>query len=100
VGAYGPPTEVKWIVDITCVMKDATGKSHNWIMGDVNYIPNGRFNLFSITKPLLDGWILHGSHPDGLVLTKGDQVIKFGHTICTRKGSLYILKLKRRETSK
>jgi hypothetical protein len=68
-------------------------------MKDVNYIPKRGFNLFSIIKLLLDELTLRGSDPEGLVLKKKERVIKFGYSIGTKKGILYILKLKRKGPS-
>ena len=61
---------------------------------DVVHTPNSRFNLFSVTKRMQDGWIL-GGDKESMWLTKGDQKINFDIKISTPKGALFCIYFKR-----
>jgi hypothetical protein len=57
---------------------------------DVTHLPEGKYNLFSITKLQNEGWILNGD-ASAIWLTKGDIEIKFDIKIPTPKGVLYAM---------
>jgi hypothetical protein len=57
---------------------------------DVTHLPEGKYNLFSITKLQNEGWILSGDD-NAIWLTKGDIEIKFDIIILTPKGVLYAM---------
>ena len=57
---------------------------------DVTYVPNGWYNIFSITKMLKAGWQLLGDMEKGLVLTKEQTSIKFKRKVHTTKGLLFV----------
>jgi hypothetical protein len=57
---------------------------------DVTHLPEGKYNLFSITKLQNEGWILSGD-ANAIWLTKGDVEIKFDIKIPTSKGVLYAM---------
>jgi hypothetical protein len=57
---------------------------------DITHIPEGKYNLFSITKLQNVGWILSGD-ANAIWLTKGDIEIKFDIKIPTPKGVLYAM---------
>jgi hypothetical protein len=57
---------------------------------DVTHLPEGKYNLFSITKLQNEGWILSGD-ANMIWLTKGDIEIKFDIKIPTPKGALYAM---------
>ena len=48
----------------------------NVVLTNVSVVPSSAFNLFSITKMQLQGWVL-GSDKDNLWITKGCQTIHF-----------------------
>ena len=66
---------------------------------DVNYIPQNKFNLFSLTKMIKQGWILHGNK-ERIWLTKDAMEISFDNTIQTAAGTLYCTYLKMRHQRK
>ena len=51
---------------------------------DVTHLPNGKFNLFSLSKMQMNGWILHGDSTM-IKLTKSDHKVKFNIVIPTNK---------------
>jgi hypothetical protein len=55
------------------------------IMKDVAPVPNGKFNLFSVTKMMSKGWKLSGEK-DKLTVTKDEDKINFDVAIPTSKG--------------
>ena len=61
---------------------------------DVVHMPKAKFNLFSISKRLQDGWAL-GGNAKSLWLTKGNDTINFDIKISTAKGALYCMCLRR-----
>jgi len=63
---------------------------------DVLHAPNQNFNMFSISKALMSGWMLSGDR-EGIMLTKGDATIKFDIRIETRRGALFCGYFKRRQ---
>ena len=68
------------------------------IMQDVMYVPDGRYNLFSITKMIKGGWKLQGSMDEGITLTKDDKEIYFRQKVHTTKGVLFVACIRRRQT--
>ena len=44
----------------------------NATVRDVVLLPNGKFNLFSLTEMMKDGWVLGGDQ-DSIWLSKGEQ---------------------------
>ena len=65
---------------------------------DVSHTPDSPFNVVSITKMLMENWILTGNK-DEMTLVKGDKQIHFDIKIHTPKGVLYAAYLKRMEHS-
>ena len=63
-------------------------------ISEIMYTPNSRFNLFSMTKRMQDGWIL-GGNKESMWLTKGDQKLIFDIKINTSKGALFCIYFKR-----
>jgi hypothetical protein len=55
---------------------------------NVTVMLNGKFNLFSLTKPQRDGWLLHGDEKS-IWMTKNDKRILFDIAIRTTDGMLY-----------
>ena len=48
----------------------------NVVLTNVSVVPSSAFNLFSITKMQLQGWVL-GGNKDNLWITKGRRTIRF-----------------------
>ena len=96
VGVTGPPAEAKTIVDIPCqVVKD--GAVQHFKLKDVAYVPSSRYNLFSLTKLMANGWSISGDAVVGIKMSKGDVELKFDKTVHTPKGVLYVIVLHRRK---
>ena len=62
--------------------------------GDVAICLNAKYNLFSVTKMMQNGWSLSGDKTT-MVLRRGQHTIKFDIMIPTPKGAIYCMKLKR-----
>ena len=69
-------------------------KLHAAKIVDVNYVPQNKFNLFSLTKMIKQGWILH-RNKECIWLTKDSMEISFDIAIQTAAGTLYCAYLKR-----
>jgi hypothetical protein len=63
---------------------------------DVTHLPNGKFNLFSLSKMQMNGWALHGN-AKMIWITKGEHIVTFDIVIPTAKGLLFAMYF-RRET--
>jgi hypothetical protein len=59
-------------------------------LSDVTHLPNGKFNLFSITKMQMNGWKLHRDSKQ-ICLTKEEHEVIFDIIIPTNKGLLFAL---------
>ncbi len=55
----------------------------------MSHLPEGNFNLFSVTRLQKKGWILTGN-ADYIKLAKGKKSILFSIVIYTPKGALYV----------
>ena len=74
------------IGDLRGVMCDTHGNElMEATMTDVTVLPNGGFNLFSVTKLQKAGWLLRGDDKS-IELTKGERKIRFDIVIPTAKG--------------
>jgi hypothetical protein len=71
VGVTGPPAKAKTIVDIPCQVV-AGGAVQHFKLTDVAFVPNSRYNLFSLTKLMKNGWNMSGSAGTGIVMSKGE----------------------------
>jgi hypothetical protein len=60
----------------------------------VGDLPTGRFNLFSLTKMTLKGWILGGNDKE-IWLKKGSKRLRFDIAIPTPKGILFAMYIRR-----
>ena len=65
------------------------------MLTQVTYVPEGRYNLFSLTRMMKNGWSMSGDM-DGIVLTKGDKRIVFSKKVHMTKGVLFVARFKRR----
>ncbi len=76
-------------LDIPCVHFDKDGEQvGEVIITDVSHLPEGNFNLFSVTRLQKKGWTLTGN-ADYIKLQKGGKSLLFNIVINTNKGALY-----------
>ena len=76
-------------------MVDKKGKEKETVtMNDVSYIPKSNFNLFSLTKRMMNGYTLSGDI-NGIKLRKDNVEIVFDIVIKTNKGVLFCTRLDR-----
>ncbi len=76
-------------LDIPCVHFDKDGaQMGEVIITDVSHLPEGNFNLFSVTRLQKKGWTLTGNG-DYIKLEKGKKSLLFNIVINTPKGALY-----------
>ena len=61
---------------------------------DVSHLPDGKFNLFSVSRLQNEGWLLHGDK-DRIWMTKSKNRIVFDIKIQTPKGAVYAMYFKR-----
>ena len=66
------------------------------IITDVSHLPEGNFNLFSVTRLQKKGWTLT-EIADYIKLQKGKKSLLFNMVINTPKGALYVGKFSRKE---
>jgi hypothetical protein len=62
----------------------------------VTYVPESRYNLFSLTKLITNGWTMSSKAGQGIKMSKGEHELNFDKTIHTPKGILYVVVLKQR----
>jgi len=67
-------------------------------MKGVKHVPNSKFNLFSVTKRLKDGWKLHGDK-HSMWLEKKDMKVVFDIRVDTKEGCIFAIYIKRNEGS-
>jgi hypothetical protein len=65
---------------------------------DVTLIPGGKFNLFSLSKLQMAGWLMHGDSTH-IWLEKGGVTITFDIVIPTPKGTVFAMYFKRDNTT-
>ena len=91
----GECEEATAIADIPGTICDQHGREHgHGTLRDVILLENGKYNLFSLTKMMLEGWTL-GGDKEAIWLSKGDQTITFDIKIPTPKGVIYAMYMKR-----
>ena len=98
-GVSGPPIQATHEVDIKATKEEPGIGLHTVVLTDVAYVPNGRYNLFSITKMMNKGWVVTGSIGNGIALQKGANRLTFQEKIQTPKGTLYAAIFNRTKTS-
>jgi hypothetical protein len=76
VGISGPPAEARKIVDIRCE-SEHEGKKEKCVIRDVTYIPESWYNLFSLTKLILNGWTMSGDKTQCIKMSMGKHEINF-----------------------
>jgi hypothetical protein len=89
-GIVGDLVLPKCELDIPCVHFDKDGAQvGEEIITDVSHLPEGNFNLFSVTRLQKKGWTLTGN-ADHIKLQKGKKSLLFNIVINTPKGALYV----------
>ena len=58
------------------------------MLSKVRYSPKNKFNLFSVTNRLMDGWDL-GGDGKSIWLRKNKQTIRFDNNIKTKEGIIF-----------
>ena len=66
----------------------------NVVLTNVSVVPSSTFNLFSITKMQLQGWVL-GGNKDSLWITKGRRTIQFDIKIKSLEGCVFAMYITR-----
>ena len=89
IGVAGPPVQARTIVDIRCEMTGERGVK-KVTLKDVTYVPESRYNLFSLTKMMQNGWRLDADKEVGIKLSKNNREVHFNKTFRTPKGVLYV----------
>jgi hypothetical protein len=90
-GIVGNSVLPKCKLDIPCCVhfnKDGA-QVGEVIITDVSHLPEGNFNLFSVTRLQKKGWTLTGN-ADYIKLQKGKKSLLFNIAINTPKGALYV----------
>jgi hypothetical protein len=57
---------------------------------NVSYLPNGTFNLFSLTQMILKGWVM-GNNKTSIWIEKGRNKVTFDLVIPTPKGMMFAM---------
>ncbi len=83
-------------LDIPCIHYDKDGTQvGEVIITDVSHLPEGNFNLISLTRLQKKGWTLLGNS-DYIKLQKGGNSLLFNIVVNTPKGALYVGKFSRK----
>ena len=84
------------IGDLQGTMCDKEGKELGpATLTDVAYMPTSKFNLFSTTKLLLNGWELHGNNSKIWLTKEGKSPVVFDIVIETPRGAIFAMFLNR-----
>jgi hypothetical protein len=65
------------------------------ILTEVTHLPEGKFNLFSVSMMLKEGWTLGGHIETGIWIEKGSDRVTFDLAIHTRKGVIFAMHFRR-----
>jgi hypothetical protein len=94
-GFTGVSAKAKTIIDIPCKMK-RNGRMEKFVLTNVTYMPNSRYNLLSLTRLITNGWFMSGDMSSRIRICKEKHEIKFTTTVHTPKGVLYVAVLNQR----
>ena len=85
--------------DLPGIQCDHQGNQlNNVVLTNVSVVPSSAFNLFSITKMQLQGWVL-GGDKNNLWITKGRRTIRFDIKIETPEGCVFAMYVTRERES-
>ncbi len=88
--------EASYEMDIPAIYCDATWQQCFLVrLSDVQVSDQFNFNLFSVTRGMLEGFEL-GGNAEELTLKKGNCVLRFDTVLHTRPGALYCSVFKRK----
>ena len=91
----GSSDDTATIGNMTGMICDKNGNQlHRAVMKDVRVTPTGKFNLFSLSKMMKEGWKMTGD-TSAIVISKGNQKITFDIRIPTPRGVLYCMYMAR-----
>jgi len=91
----GEKSTAQIIADIPAVVCNKKGMPLTKIkMTDVKIVPDNKFNLFSITKRMKQGWSLHGDDK-AVKISKGGVTLTFDIRIETTEGLIFAMYAKR-----
>ncbi len=77
-------------LDIPCVHFDKDGNQVGEVtITDVSHLPEGNFNLFSLTRLQKKGWTISGN-ADYIKLQKGGNSLLFNIVVNTPTGALFV----------
>lgn len=63
-------------------------------VSDVTYCPTAKFNLFSTSLLLMNGWKMRGDKNSIIMTKEPNKVIKFNEIVKTAKGMLFCVRIK------
>ena len=85
------------IVDLAVDVCSNRGESlGSGLLKDAMYASKGKYNLFSLSKCLKDGWTMRGDKEAITLVNKAGKEIKFDIKINTTRGVLFCIYLKRK----
>ena len=89
----GTQESVQETADVVgCIRDSQTNETKNIRIQNVSILPNGQFNLFSISQMLNKGWKLAGDN-DKITISKGDLDLHFDIKIPTARGMLFGIRI-------
>lgn len=95
----GANVKAGMIGDIPGTIHDQYGKEVTTAtLKDVTYLEGGRFNLYSMTRKMKEGWNL-GGNKDSMWLERNGAKIVFDIAIPTKKGMIFAMYFRRGEES-
>jgi hypothetical protein len=95
-GVVGDEIKTNTEMDLECAYSDEFGnKLYDITLTDTSHLPDSIFNLLSLKRMIQGGWVMHGN-VDEITMTKGNQTMRFGIKVLTKKGLLFCIFLKRK----
>jgi hypothetical protein len=92
----GKSEATEWYGDLPVTLCDMEGNTkRDSKMTHVAYVPTSKFNLFSLTRMMINNWILGGDE-NSIWLEKGRNKIIFDIKIKTSTGAIYCAYMKRK----
>jgi hypothetical protein len=92
----GKSEATEWYGDLHVTLCDMDGNTKgDSKMTHVAYVPTSKFNLFSLTRMMINNWILGGDE-NSIWLEKGRNKIVFYIKITTSTGDIYCAYMKRK----
>jgi hypothetical protein len=92
----GKSEATEWYGDLPVTLCDMEGNTKGASkMTHVAYVPTSKFNLFSLTRMMINNWILGGDE-NSIWLEKGRKKIVFDIEITTATGAIYCAYKKRK----